>query len=101
MSGYITISIPTLTKNNIVYAVPFGRAFHCNLLNRRIFISIPNGNDYRLNKTIPPDPAQYTHLISFTPPANKPGELHRINILVIEIGSNLTKHNSRLIQLLR
>ena len=31
------------------------------------------------------DPAQYTHLISFTPPANKPGELHRINVLVIEV----------------
>jgi hypothetical protein len=29
---------------------------------------------------------QYTLLISFTPAANKPGELHRINILVIEIG---------------
>ena len=37
---------------------------------------------------------QYTRLISFTPPANKPGELHRINVLVIEIGSFLTKHNS-------
>ena len=43
-------------------------------------------------------PAQYTRLISFTPPANKPGELHRINILVIEISSYLTKHNSRLIK---
>ena len=32
------------------------------------------------------DPAQYIRLISFTPPANKPAELHRINILVIEIG---------------
>jgi hypothetical protein len=41
------------------------------------------------------DPAQYTRLISFTPSANKPGELHRIMIVVIEIGSFLTKHNSR------
>ena len=32
------------------------------------------------------DPAQYTRLISFMPAANKPGELHRIKILVIEIG---------------
>jgi hypothetical protein len=37
-------------------------------------------------KNIEPDLVQYTHLISFTPSANKPGELHRINILVIEIG---------------
>lgn len=41
------------------------------------------------------DPAQYTRLISFTPAANKPGELCRIRILGIEIGSFLTKHNSR------
>ena len=47
------------------------------------------------------DPAQYTHLISFTPSATKPGELHRKNILVIEIGSNFTKYNSRLIKLKR
>jgi hypothetical protein len=40
------------------------------------------------------NPAQYPQLISFTPPANKPGELHRIMIVVIEIGSYLTKHNS-------
>jgi len=46
-------------------------------------------------------PAQYTRLISFTPPANKPGELHWINVLVIEIGSYLTKHNSRSIKLKR
>ena len=46
-----------------IYGVPIGRALHSNLLNRRIFISIPNANDYRLNKTIPGDPAQYTHLI--------------------------------------
>ena len=40
------------------------------------------------------DPVQYTRLIFFTPPANKPGVLHRIMIVVIEIGSCLTKHNS-------
>jgi len=40
------------------------------------------------------DPMQYTRLISFTPSANKPGELHRTNIWVIEIGSFLTKHTS-------
>jgi hypothetical protein len=40
------------------------------------------------------DPAQYTHLISFTPPANKPGELCRIKLLGIEIASYLCKHNS-------
>ena len=45
------------------------------------------------------DPAQYIRLISFTPAANKPGELHRINILVIEIGSYLTKHNSSFFKL--
>ena len=66
-----------------IYAVPFGRALPCNLPGGRIFVSIPNGKDYRLNKTIPADPAQYTRLISFTPAANKLGELHRINILVI------------------
>ncbi|MEO6733203.1 MAG: hypothetical protein ABIN01_18415 [Ferruginibacter sp.] len=33
-------------------------------------------------------------LISFAPTANKPGELHRTKVLVIEIGSYLTKHNS-------
>ncbi len=43
---------------------------------------------------------QYSHLISFSPAANK-RELHRINILVIEIFSCLTKHNSRLIKLER
>ena len=32
------------------------------------------------------DPTHYTRLIFITPAANKPGELHRINILVIEIG---------------
>ena len=42
------------------------------------------------------DPAQYSRLIAFTPAANKPGELHRIKIWVIEIGSCLTKHNSSL-----
>ena len=42
--------------------------------------------------------AQYSRLISFTPAANKPGELHLVNILVIEIGSYLSKHNSRLIK---
>ena len=77
-----------------INAVPFGRALPCNLPGGRIFVSIPNGKDYRLNKTIPPDPAQYTHLISFTPLANKPGEMHRIMIVFIEIGSYLTKHNS-------
>ena len=45
------------------------------------------------------DPAQYTCLISFTPVANKPGELHRINMLVIEIGSYLTIHNSRMFEI--
>ena len=32
------------------------------------------------------DPSQYSRLISFTSAANKSGELHRMNILVIEIG---------------
>ena len=41
------------------------------------------------------DPAQHTRLISFTRPANKPGELHWIYVLVIETGSYLTKRNSR------
>ncbi len=41
------------------------------------------------------DPAQYTRLISFTPAANKPWELCRAIPLGIEIGSLLTKHNSR------
>ena len=45
------------------------------------------------------DPAQYTCLISFTPVANKPGELHRISMLVIEIGSYLTIHNSRMFEI--
>lgn len=45
------------------------------------------------------DPMQYSRIISFKPPANKPGELRRIMIVVIEIGSYLTKHNSRLIKL--
>ena len=40
----------------------------------------------RLGKNYCKDPAHYIRLISFTPPANKPAELHRINILVIEIG---------------
>jgi hypothetical protein len=38
------------------------------------------------------NPVQYTHLIFLTPAANKPGELHRINIWGIEIGSCFTKH---------
>jgi hypothetical protein len=41
------------------------------------------------------DPAQYTRLISFTPAANKPGELCPIRIWGIEIASYLSKHNSR------
>jgi hypothetical protein len=41
------------------------------------------------------DPAQYTRLISFTPAANKPGELCPIMKLGIEIASYLCKHNSR------
>ncbi|MEO6732094.1 MAG: hypothetical protein ABIN01_12820 [Ferruginibacter sp.] len=52
-----------------------------------------------INNISPEDPAQYTRLISFTPAANKPGELRRINTLEIEIGSFLTNHNSRLIKL--
>ncbi len=52
-----------------------------------------------LHKIEKVNPAQYSRLISVTPAANKPGELHRINILVIEIASYLTKHNSRLIKL--
>jgi hypothetical protein len=88
-----------LEQKHNIYAVPFGRAFHYNLLGRRIFISIPNGKDYRINNISPEDPAQYTRLIFFTPAANKPGELRRINTLEIEIGSFLTNHNSRLIKL--
>ena len=64
--------------------------------------SIPNGlfqrsscaNFNDLMKAIVSAPAQYTRLISLAPAANKPGELHRIMIVVIEIGSFLTKHNS-------
>jgi hypothetical protein len=41
------------------------------------------------------DPVQYSRLISFTPSANKPGELCRIRMLGIEIASYLSKHNSR------
>jgi hypothetical protein len=37
-------------------------------------------------KIIAMTPAQYTRLISISPPANKSVELHRINVLVIEIG---------------
>jgi len=59
-------------QNHNIFAIPFGRAFHYNLLNRRISVSIPNRNDYRLNKTIPADPALYTRLISSMPAANKP-----------------------------
>lgn len=44
------------------------------------------------------DPMQYTRLILFTPAANKPAELHRINILVIEIGPCLPNHNFRVIK---
>ena len=44
-------------------------------------------------------PAQYTRLISISPPANKSVELYRINILVIEIVSYLANHNSGLINL--
>lgn len=39
-------------------------------------------------------PVQYIRLISFTPSANQPGELYRISVLVIEIGSYLANHNS-------
>ncbi|MDB5277342.1 MAG: hypothetical protein JWR61_2297 [Ferruginibacter sp.] len=45
-------------------------------------------------KIIAVTPAQYTRLISISPAANKPGELHRTMRLVIEIGSYLTNHNS-------
>ena len=65
-----------------IYAVPFGRAFHCNLPGGSISVSLPNRNYFRLNKTIPADPALYPLLISFTPPANKKRELNRINTLL-------------------
>ncbi|MEO7048627.1 MAG: hypothetical protein ABI091_25225, partial [Ferruginibacter sp.] len=58
-------------------------------------------NDYRLSKNYCKDPIQYTRVISFTPAANKPGELHRINILAIEIGSYLAQHNFSYFKLLR
>ena len=40
----------------------------------------------RLDKNYCNAPAQYNQLISFTPPANNLGELHRIMKLGIEIG---------------
>ena len=60
----------------------------------------------RIGKNYCKDPMQYTLIISFPPPANKTWEMHRINLLVVEIGYlknrdrlYLTKHNSRLIKI--
>jgi len=44
---------------------------------------------------MPVTPARYTRLISFTPPAKKPGELCRLKRWGIEIASYLSNHNSR------
>jgi hypothetical protein len=46
----------------------------------------------RLGKNYSDDPIQYTRCI-FSSSANKAGELHRIKIFGIDIGSFLTKYN--------